>query len=170
MTTKASHKVGITKVALANIPNPTPVRQLRAWVARLKANRAWALYLKTKRPEHAWDSYVAWRQAAPSDLPLPREILKFLDDIACDQLGGPHSASKHAAAGRHQRDIAEWVLREIERHHLIGEAKRGFKTRIYDAAALKFSTTRQEVKNIAHDFHLSTYEDKFLIRTKLGTE
>jgi hypothetical protein len=139
-----------------NIPNPTIDRQLRAWSAWTNAKRAWALYDKTKKFSHAWDAYRAWRKIAPSDLPLPREILGFLDQFAAAQLGSESNGGSlsHAERNRRERDIAEWILGNIQAAES-RSPKRGYKKTIYAAAEKKFKKTTSEIANIVHEFQLA---------------
>lgn len=90
-----------------DIPNPTQVRQWRTFAAWENAQRAWMLYKKTAMPMHGWDAYRAWRKYAPADIPLPKELLGFLDEQAAKPANA--RAQKHAAAQTRIRDALERV-------------------------------------------------------------
>ncbi|MGQ0622031.1 MAG: hypothetical protein ACT4QA_19280 [Panacagrimonas sp.] len=126
-------------------------RQLRLWAARHNAGRAWKLYKKTGTPNHGWDAYRKWRESAPSDLPLSKQLLGFLDDQAALQKNA--NGQKHAAVQSRVRDAFEHVW-----HRVQASLDRGVTPELptlCEGAALKFGLKASYVERRASEWGLA---------------
>lgn len=162
----------------------TPVeRELHIFFGMEAVKAEFQLYKRTRNGAHMWRCYQLWRRLMPEDLPLPRELLAYLDGCAeavatetdperlkrslglslppggmAEHGGGPSSASA-AEPTRKQRNAMEFVRHKMFLARTKGETPRGYKTAIYQSAAARFGYSVGHIKTLAADWSLAKVVD-----------
>lgn len=140
-----------------------------------------ALYKRTRNGAHMWRCFQLWRRLMPDDLPLPRELLAYLDDCAdvatsetdADALkrgmrlskppgfmaehGGGPSGDAAATATRKQQRAMMFVADELFKAQFSDSTPKGYKTAIYQAAAARFGYSVSRIQRLAGDWGITEF-------------
>ena len=158
-------------------------RDILITFGRMECKKELFLYQRTANAAHLWRCYQLWRRLMPDDLPLPRELLTYLDSCAeavereteptslkqalgLSQLpgsmaehGGGASSATLAEPKRKQLDAMQFVRSELFKARISGETKQGYITPIYKTAAKKFSYSLPYIKTLVHNWSVAEMVD-----------
>lgn len=156
-------------------------RQVMMALHMMPIRQEFALYKRTRNGAHMWRCFQLWRRLMPDDLPLPRELLAYLDDCAdvattatdadvlkrgmrlskppgfmAERSGGP-TGDAAATATRKQQRAMMYVADELFKAQFSGRTPKGYKATIYAAAAAKFDYSVSRIKRLVGDWSISEF-------------
>ena len=156
-------------------------RQVMLTLHMVPIREEFALFKRTGNGAHMWRCFQLWRRLMPDDLPLPRELLDYLDgcaDIAtsetdadaikrgmrlskppgfmAERSGGP-TGDAAATASRKQQRAMMFVADELFAAQFGGKTPKGYKTAIYETAAERFGYSVSRIKRLSADWGVAEF-------------